>query len=407
MNAQPQLTRSTLYLVLARGASAFILLFLGIAISRVLGATPFGVYSFITTLIFTVSFLADFGLDSLIVRQVSQEPHAGKTHLNQILGLKLATATATIILVVGMCQGIALPPVTKQLLVIYAVSLFFSSAMKTLWHYGDAFGHFGTHAALWGGEILLRAVAGMGALLVWGELSKVILGLLGAQGVGLLITWGWSRKCYGPFRPVFQMRGIRNLIRQAAPIALSSILSVLYLRLDIIFLGLYKGEAAVGIYSAAGRYVEALTIVSTSLGLTVLQRLVQERQATGLTRVPGKYVGAAIGIGGSLGGVLFLCASPLILSVYGSEFEAAVEVLRVLSLRTGFLFAIPVFSSILIAWGQERWNVFFLVLGTLVCGGCHVVLIPPYGTVGAAWAVVIAEFVLTLIYTFGLWKLRR
>jgi O-antigen/teichoic acid export membrane protein len=302
---------------------------------------------------------------------------------------------------------VPLPFLTEKLLWLYSLSLIFTGLMRTLWHFVDAFGHFGSHAALWVAENGLKAVVGGGALLIWKDLRLMILGIVGAEVIALLVTWVWVAGKYGPITPVFQPRLWTDLVLQATPIALGSLLSVLYLRLDVILLEVLKGEEAVGVYSAASRLVEALTILPASLSLTAMPEFArQAKTGQGFTTIARKYVGVSLGVGVTLGILLFFCSTSLIVRIYGSRFTAAAGVLQILSLGTGFLFVLPVLSSLLVAWGQERLNSLFLLVGTLLCESLHLLLISRYGAMGAAWTVVVSEMALTLLYAGGLWTLR-
>ena len=407
MSNDGQLISSTGALILARGVNGFGLLLLNISVSRVLGQSLFGVYAFITTIVLTASFLADFGLDLLLIREGGKQPAKLNPYLRNALGLKLVTVTVTLVFLLSIFRFASLPALTERLLWLYSLSLLFSSIVRTLWHGGDALGYFRSHAMLWAGGNGLKAVLGVSALLIWSDLRTMILGLLAAELITLVATWPWAVKNYGPLRPSFCPSLWRWMTRQAAPIALGSSLSILYLRLDVVFLEVLKGETSVGLYSAAAKLVEALSIVPTSIGLVLLPQIAEKGLTVGWWETARRYLGAAAGVGFALGGGLFVFSEPLVFWIYGAEFAAAAEVLQILALGTGMLFVLPIFSSILIGCGSAKLNALVLLAGLICCAGLQYVWIPQHDIAGAACAVVVSQFLLTLLYAGSLWILRR
>ena len=162
------------------------------------------------------------------------------------------------------------------------------------------------------------------------------------------------------------------------------------------FLELLKGETSVGLYIAAAKLVEALSIVPTSLGLVILPQIAEKRLTVGWWETARRYLGAAAGGGFALGGCLFVFSEPLVLWIYGAEFAAAAEVLQILAIGAGMLFVLPIFSSILIGCGLAKLNAFVLFAG-LICGaGLQYAWIPQHDIAGAAYAVVVSQFLLPL-----------
>ena len=400
------MARNTAYLFLARAANGLTLLLVNVAVSRELGPFSFGVFAFVTTVVLTASFLADFGLDLLIVREVSQDPAGGRTRLGHVLALKVLAALATIAVLVFLFSLTPISPPTERLLWLYCSSLLLTGPMRALWHFADGFGSFASHASLWAGENLLKGAAALAALVIWRNLTAVVLGLIAAEAVALCATWVWVARRWGPIRFSPDTSAWISLVRRAAPLAAGSLLSVLYLRLDVVFLEVLRGETAVGLYSAAGKLVEALTILPTSLSLVVLAKLAQAARTTAPFEMIRRYLLLSFGAALAVAIPLALYSQSIITRVYGGEFEDAAVVLRVLSFGIGFLFMLPVLSSSLIALGRDTMNWLVLLSGSIVCTALHLALIPRFGPLGAAWATVVSEFSMVSLYGWALWMYR-
>ena len=81
--------KNSAYLFAARFINSLAILGLILLISRRLGPDIFGGYSFLTALIMTGIVVANFGLDTLLVREVSRDHSVGPKYLSSVLGFKL------------------------------------------------------------------------------------------------------------------------------------------------------------------------------------------------------------------------------------------------------------------------------------------------------------------------------
>src|SRR5258708_9566614 len=109
-----------------------------------------------------------------------------------------------------------------------------------------------TFAAIRGGAGLLGVAATVAAINV----------------LQLILAWGLWRK----YRPalntlpaVDQPPNVRNVLRRAWPFALAAVLGALQLRLNILLLERLSGDMAVGLYSAASRFVEAGRLIPSAM----------------------------------------------------------------------------------------------------------------------------------------------
>jgi O-antigen/teichoic acid export membrane protein len=199
------------------------------------------------------------------------------------------------------------------------------------------------------------------------------------------------------------------LARESLPFALAFIISTLYFKIDVPILKLFTGFVAVGIYSAAYKYLEAVIFLPQTLmdpifpSLSQLAHEAPERLATAATK--SYKLLAVVAIPVMLGMLVF--AQPVIdYTIPG--FGEAVPVLRVLALGVVFLFVNNVFIYTLNAMGRQgdstRLALFSLVLNVAL----NLVLIPMPdkligGYMGAAWATDLTEVGLFL----GGWYLLR
>src|SRR5207244_38510 len=111
----------------------------------------------------------------------------------------------------------------------------------------------------------------------------------------------------------------------------------------------------------------------------------------------GSTVGAALGVleAVSLPAVALLAtfSSEIVVVLGTHSYDASGPVLAILALALGISYLNGVYGNALMALGRQQL-VFWLALPTLAVNLlANLLLIPPYGVDGAAWAVVISEIV--------------
>lgn len=159
-------------------------------------------------------------------------------------------------------------------------------------------------------------------------------------------------------------------------------------------LGLFVPTQAVGYYAGAERIVRAAQGLLAPLSRVLYPRFSRAAGAgVGATRalLPGGLrLMAGAGLGLSL---LTWLAAPLLVGVLlGPGFEPAVPVLRALAALPLVIALNIVFGLLwLVPLGHDRAFNGTVAAGALVNAGLIVALVPPYGPLGMAWAVLLTE----------------
>ncbi len=181
-------------------------------------------------------------------------------------------------------------------------------------------------------------------------------------------------------------------------------LSILQYRMPTLVMGTMSMPAGLGYYTAAMRFLTLLRVIPGTLLNTLLPDI-SEKMAGKEKYAMMPIILLSLFIGMAIGGGLYLLSSPLIHLTF--DFDEAVPVLQILSLSFIFVMVNMTLESFLLAWKREVY-----VSGSLIASGIFVliialILIADYGASGAAWAVICGEFILFLLYTFGIIYFRR
>jgi O-antigen/teichoic acid export membrane protein len=202
-----------------------------------------------------------------------------------------------------------------------------------------------------------------------------------------------------PLEPgTFDRRLARAAVREALPLWLATLMSLVYFKGDAILLRMFVGDAAVGSYSAAYKIFEATMIVPSIVLAAFFPALVR----VDAEREPGRRARVELGLGaallglGLLAGATVLLASDLAIRLaFGEAFANAVPTLRVLALGVPLVFLNYGLTHFLIARHLERANLVFTFVMMVLNLGANLLFIPRFAGRGAAFTTVGTELALT------------
>jgi len=231
---------------------------------------------------------------------------------------------------------------------------------------------------------LIRSGASVVAF-AWAQAGEVAAGAL-----LLAVLYRGNGPAVASWKPSLA-RG-RELLVESWPQILTALAIMVYMKIDQIMLRELAGDREVGIYTAALRLSEVWYFVPTAVVASVFPSIIRVRE----TDRP-LYYRRLLRLFSLMAAMSILLAIPIaagsrffITTLFGPQYAAAAPVLSV-----------HIWSSLFVFWGvaQEPWNVaegfLRLTLARTVAGaainiGLNLVLIPRYGSLGAAWATVVA-----------------
>lgn len=365
---------------------------------RYLGPQQFGQISFALAFVALFSGFSNLGLDGVIVRDLVKTPHAVDEILGSAWVLKFIGSGAALVLAVVAISWLRPDDILGIWLVLLfaGVFLFQSLDVIDMWFRSSLRSRLSvipktiaiTVAAL-GKSGLILAGAPL-IVFAWMGLAEALLG-----GVALLAMFMWLGGNLGTWR--IKADRMRALMKEGLPLALSSMVVILYMRVDQVMLGEMLDDKAVGMFTAAIRISEIFYFIPNALVMSLTPALVQARESGGpvyLVRVEQMF--SSIAISAILIAIFMsMIARPLISLILGADFISAVPILQVHI--WGLLFvALGIASGqYLLLEGQNSISLQRTAMGAVVNVGLNLLWIPRYGALGAAWASLIAYGVAT------------
>lgn len=362
-------------------------------LARLLGAVGYGQWSTILAVLGLVGYMASFGMEKVIVREVAAAPELEHEWFGAMMLVRLILLVpaivaslvavlllqsneemliAGVILVLGMpFEGIGLFGLVFQLRIDNRVPMLVLTIRSVLW-----------------------AIAV--ALIFWrgGGMIELAIGLIVTNAIGSVVqTVAALRVIDRVPRP--SRKRLRPLLRVGVPLGVSGVLIIAYARIDQVIVYSITGSKAAGLYGAVYGLLNSAHFVPVSILTTLTPVISASWPADRERMLRVARLAAELLAVGSLGALAFaiVAATPVVELIFGSEYVAAAPALPVL----GGAFVLICFGylngSLLTVLDLQGRLLRISLLALVVNLAGNLVFVPMFGFMGAAWMTLVTEAV--------------
>jgi polysaccharide transporter, PST family len=366
----------------------------GVLVARYLGPTGLGLLNYATALFGLLGPVVLLGMEPILVRELST---ADDRRSLLASALVRQTPVAVIASIVGPAILVASRGTSHEVVTVAAamVPVPYLAMGGTIRSYLEATGQVrrivitgllaaAVTALVKLAAILLRAPLWVFAFAATVEAAVIALGLAG--GVP-------GRKRLARVRRAARTHISRQLVAEAWPLLLAGVAVTVYMSADVVMLGLLTDDRETGIYVAAARLSEVWYFLPMSALAAVRPRLANLFAKGEMVRYRTwiqRYATSAFVA--SIAAVLLIqvYGEWLIAVLYGPRFLEAADVLRIHILAAPFVFLGVAGSQWFIDHRMTSWVMRRSIIGAVVNVVLNLILVPPYGAMGAAVATLIA-----------------
>jgi len=378
---------------------------------RILAPQNAGRYYFAVLVVSWLEILTNFGLNTLVTREVGKDRSQANRYLSNTTILRLllsaVAAPCLFIFIVGWRQVFSLPADTTWAIILLAIGLVPSGLSAGLSAIFNANEKMEYPAAITTVTTLLRV--GLGTLALVAGLGFV--GLAGVSIIVNVITAGILIRLFVRhfFRPRLEIDwGFqKRLLGISYPLMINHLMATLFFKVDVMFLGAMLGDTMVGLYSAAYKYIDALNIIPASFTMAIFPLMSRYANTAkdSLLRAYKLSVKLLLIFALPVALLTTLTARYLIIILAGSEYlPVSMITLQLLIWYMPFGFINSVTQYVLIALDQQRFltRAFAIGLGFNVIANW--IFIPIYGYRAAAIVAVLSELALLIPFYYGVRK---
>jgi len=374
-------------------------------LTNYLGVSGVGKYNTITTYVNFLLVIADLGLFSVTVREISKNPHNEKQILSNVYIIRLISAFLMCLVAVGiifftpyrhdpeMFYGIMIATgflffnlmgSVYDIVLQYRLKMQFSATAEFL-------SKLLTLAALF---IIIRLNGGF----LWTASTIALMGFL-----IFVFKWYFGNK-FVRLKPQYDKHIALWIFNLSWPIGIVFIVSNLFFRLDTMMLFVIKGATAVGIYSVAYKVLEVTAFIGSYFASALKPTLAEniDHKKEFLSSVMRKSFNIMLLLAMPVTVACAVFAKDIIIFLSNADFVSGSPALVFLAFTLPIIFFDVLLSEILIANDERklfiRIAVFILIFNFIF----NLIFIPLYSFMGAAWGTFVSElvlFVVSLYYT--------
>jgi O-antigen/teichoic acid export membrane protein len=362
---------------------------------RLLDRADVGQYQFLIVFTTYLDTLVDFGLNTVVARDLPRAPGAARAALRSVSLLRLGLWIVGLPLVAAVYgpahNALQLSDDAALAGWVFYLGLLPTVLAKTasgvLW----AFERLDVTAGV--SVIATVLKTGLGAFALFSGLGLV--GLAGTSLVVNLVTAGilvvFVRVTLAAAPLVRQSHAIAWL-RESWPLFVNQLLQGLFFKIDAALLPALAGPAVAGTYAAAYKVCEGAGIASSSFTLAIFPRLARTNDLSAAYRLALRLL---LELALPLAAGTALLAVPIIALVGGADYlpDSAIA-LAILIWYLPLSYTNGLTQYVLIASGRQRFLTVVFSAALVFNVAANLLLIPMYGYVGAAVVTIVSELVL-------------
>lgn len=359
-----------------------------VAVTRHLAPDQLGRYSAAAAFVLFASFLADFGTSPAITRLASRTPGTSDDLLS---GTLLSSLAMGLLVYVGLVATAAVlyPAEGTVDVALAGLAIPAAAVLSSILGALDGEGLIARRAVVTALQNVIVA-AGMVPVLLGAGVRAPIAAIALGPWVGLALAW-WMARRAGFWRSTLRvdLQRTKALLRVALPFGLSGGLTALTLRFDVILLSVLRPGAETAAYDLAVRLLEATTYLSSAVCgplLFMLSGRIGRKDWDGAARAFSGAMRVMYLLGLPLSVVLAVLARPLVTLAFGADFHDAAAPLAVMGAAQWLTFVILVQGALVMAGEAVGRGIVVGAMIAVVTVVLDVVLVPPFGAVGAAAA---------------------
>lgn len=393
------------------------------ALARLYGPAQLGLYVLGTTVVSLANVISQIGMDSGVVRYVSQHRAAGddarvKGVIAQAL---LVTLVLSVLLASVLFFGAGLLarrlfdiPALEPVLEVFSLSLPFLTLMSMAFWAVEGFQR--VKVSVWVREVV-QLLVNLVLILLFYLLGVHILGAAVAYVISMVFCSVWAlvylRKIFPQIadREVPAVFESRALFRVSAPMIVANVARKMDTWTSTIVIGVFATASAVGIYNSAARTAVLGSIVLVAFTSIFSPMVAELHQRDLMEDLDMLYKDISRWV--FTFGLLFFLGTVLLardmMAVFGPSFVSGWPVLVIIAAAQLFSTSVGSTQRIL-AMTDRQLMLMYVTVGSLVLNVVlNIVLVPPYGLMGsgvarAATTVIDNVFTLLLVnLSLGLW----
>lgn len=380
-----KLAAHTLYQIVARIASSGASFFITVLIARYFGVSTYGDYAKVTAFVTMFYLLADFGFNAVFLQQ--EDAHA---RFKDLFYTRFVLALILVVFINALAfflpynsmTGIGFSPVVRTGILLFSFTIITEAVLFSsfaVFQQKLIYQRFMLATIV--GSVVSLSVVGFfilsGLSLFW-----VFVGLVIGAAIEAFVALFFTEEKLFPLHVSFQF--VKRLTIETLPVTAMLLFNLIYFRVDMILLSLFRSSQEVGVYDISYRVFDFLIALPLFLSnVLYIKLIVDEKNNRNAASNQLVYI-AGFALLGVVTAIPFWFLSPFLFGVIKPELLPAVVPLRLLLLSLPVFFVTSILQWLLLAKKQQRFLAFVYILLTAINIVLNLIFIPNFGYIASA-----------------------
>ena len=369
---------------------------------RYLGVDTQGIYAYLITIVSLFSFISDFGLQSLLVREIKSSGDNGSTVLGNAIFLQITQVIISIALINIYGAFFEANPEIRK-------SLFFASLAASVLYIVNPF-----IASINSYEKMHLSGLASGLASLFNSLIIFICVVIKLPLNGIILMLGFSNLLYlivasffcikFAIKPLFIIKKetLINLFKMSIPFAMIGLFNFIYTRIDVPLLYKMATKADVGYYTAVTKIIDMLNaLVMMFMGpiyprLSYMISTENKDKAPRLISLTVKYM---IFVVAPFAMMVSASSTGFVQLILGTDFMNSAPALAIM-IWTIFLMAIYVIPTFALNSRQSKLVMFLYCIIIFINLGLNIILIPKYGFIATSFISVLCNLIIAIVIVY-------
>jgi PST family polysaccharide transporter len=408
---QKNIIGNTFWLFVSEFFNRGVVFILAAISANILGVDEFGKLTSALALVGIFSIITDYGTSTYFIKEVSKNTNEKNNYMFHILFLRIFLIVIFFILLtvtVSMLKYEAEYSYVVYLAYFYTILLSLTTFLRAAFKVSNAMKIDAVSSAV-SGSLAITIVLAL--LYTSPTLPSLLMGYIISSIVALVVTVILIKRIHAFHYLKINRRRIKEIVVGSSPYILSALCIYVYYYSDQILLFNLQGPTPAGEYAAAYKIL-SLLIAPIGLFLIVLLPIFSnhfhDKKISSTIRDTIKTNILLVFLGSTVTFLaLFFSADNIIELIYGSEFEGAGTILKLLLVSWYILVNYSIAVIALQAFDQQHTYVKITFFGAVLNIALNLYFIPLYSGVGAAITTIITEIVIgslvSLIFIKRIW----
>ena len=369
-------------------------------LARYLGAGGFGIISFALAFTLILGVFADLGLQSLSLREISRSKNEAGRYFSNIAFIKIILGIIIFSLLVIAVKRLDYSRDAARVIYLIGLSIIvssFNNFIYAVYQAREDVKYMGI------GNILnsLSMLAGISAAAYFKSGIIIFSGVFLVSAI-IVLLYNLTVISYKFFRPKLaaDLKFWKKLIKDAVPFGLVNVFVIIYFKIDSVMLGTMKTQKIVGYYNASYRIIDVFTALVPSIIFAVIypkmSAYIELPEKLKSVYIVSFKISLIAGLIISVITVFF--ARYFVLFIYGRGYYNGVDSLKILVWAFFFICVSSITSGLISSINRQALVTVVAGFGAVINICLNFILIPRFSLNGAAFATVITELLMFLIY---------